>query len=148
MSRARAALGSAAVVLAVAAAWAAPTGDDEARKAAATFGHALVSGHAEALRPILPRKGKVQLTLGLLGPDVGAFGANQVEALFREFLAGGKVQSFVVTRYESDGRTSALAHGKAALVTKEGRSAHVDVHLALEPEDGRWVLREVKESAE
>jgi hypothetical protein len=123
-------------------------GDAEARSAATIFGRALTTGRPEALRPILPQRGKVRLSLIRLGPEEGAFGANQVEALFRDFLARGKITSFAIARCESDGKSSALAHGKAAIVDRDGRGAQIDVHLAFEPEDGRWVLREVKESAE
>jgi hypothetical protein len=141
------ALASLAVVLVSAAAAPVPQGDDGARLAAASFGRALVSGKADALRAVLPDKGKVRLTLLIMGPEDGAFGASQVEALFREFLAGGKVRSFVVTRCESDGHTGALAHAKASIVDHEGRTAEIGMHLWLEPEGNRWVLREVKESA-
>lgn len=122
--------------------------DDGARAAAATFGRALVAGSAEALRPILPERGRVRVTLGRLGPEEGMFGARQVEALFRDFLAKGKVASFDVTRCESDGRSSALAHGTAAIVDRDGRSGRIGLHLGLEQEAERWVLREVKETAE
>jgi hypothetical protein len=123
-------------------------GEAGARKAAATFGSALTSGRAEALRPILPQRGKVRLTLVRMGPEQGAFGAQQVEALFRDFLSGASVGAFSITRFESDGASSALAHGKAAITDRDGRSERIGVHLALAPEDGRWVLREVKESPE
>lgn len=140
----RAVLAGLALALASAA-----SGQDEAagREAAARFGRALTSGKAEALRPILPQKGKVRLTLARMGPEEGAFGAAQVEALFRDFLADGKVLSFVLTRFEGDGRGSALAHAKAKIVDRDGRTAEIGIHLWLEPEGGRWVLREVKESA-
>jgi len=144
----RVAISAFAILLAFTAHTGAAEGDAQARRATALFGSALTSGHADGLRPILPQRGKVRLTLVLLGPEEGAFGANQVEALFRDFLAGGKVSSFVVERFESDGASSALAHGKAAIVDRDGRKARIGVHLAFEPEDGRWVLREVKESAE
>lgn len=144
----RTAISAFAVALALGATAVAAEGDQGARQAAAVFGAALTGGHAEGLRPILPQRGKVRLTLIRLGPEEGAFGANQVEALFRDFLAGGKVTSFVIARFESDGASSALAHGKAAITDRDGRSARIGVHLALEPEDGRWVLREVKESTE
>ena len=61
--------------------------DDGARAAAQIFGRALVAGNAEALRAILPAQGKVHLTLTRLGPEEGNFGARQVEAVFRDFLA-------------------------------------------------------------
>jgi hypothetical protein len=144
----RAAISVFAVALALNATAVAAGGDDGARRAAAIFGSALTGGHADGLRPILPQRGKVRLTLVRMGPEEGAFGANQVEALFRDFLAGGKVRSFAITRFECDGASSALAHGKAAITDKDGRNARIGVYLVLEPEDGRWVLREVKESAE
>ena len=119
-----------------------------ARAAAATFGRALVAGSAEALRPILPERGRVHVTLSRLGPEEGLFGARQVEALFRDFLAKGKVDWFDVRRCESDGNRSALAHGTAAIVDRNGSSGRIGLHLALEREAERWVLREVKETAE
>ena len=121
---------------------------DEARSAANTFGNALVARSAEALRPILPQQGRVHLTLIRLGPEEGLFGARQVEAVFRDFLAGGKVVSFELTRCESDPKRSALAHGRATIVDRDGRGGSVGFHLGFEPEGGRWVLREVKETAE
>ena len=137
-----------ALVLACGAIRADGPGEAGARKAAAAFGAALTSGRAEALRPILPQRGKVRLTLVRMGPEQGAFGAQQVEALFRDFLAGASVGAFSLARFESDGTSSALAYGKAAITDRDGRSERVGLHLALAPEDGRWVLREVKESPE
>jgi len=144
----RAALSFLAVVSAIT--FASPTvdADDGARAAATAFGRALVAGNAQALRPVLPEHGKVHLTLLRLGPDEGSFGARQVEALFRDFLAKGKVSSFDVVRCESEGNRSALAHGTAAIVDRDGRSARIGLHLGFESEGERWVLREVKETDE
>ena len=137
-----------AVVFAVTVASHAYGADDGARAAAVTFGRALVSGNAQALRPILPEQGKVHLSLSRLGPDEGNFGARQVEALFRDFLATGRFSSFDVTRCESDGRRSALARGTAAITDRAGWSGRIGLHLGFESEGERWVLREVKETAE
>ena len=137
-----------AVVLVLAAMLTDVDAGDGARAAAMTFGRALVAGSAEALRPILPERGRVHLTLGRLGPEEGLFGARQVEALFRDFLAKGKVASFDVTRCESDGQNSALAHGTASITDRDGRSGRIGLHLGLEQEAERWVLREVKETPE
>jgi hypothetical protein len=144
----RAAPSGFAVVLALTATLTNVDADDRARAAAVTFGRALVAGSAEALRPILPERGRVHVTLGRLGPEEGLFGARQVEALFRDFLAKGKVTSFDVMRCEGDGRSSALAHGTAAIIDRDGRSGRIGLHLGLEQEAERWVLREVKETPE
>ena len=137
-----------AVVSALAATLYAAGGDDAAKAAATTFGRALVSRSAEGLRPILPERGRVHLTLSRLGPEEGLFGARQVEALFRDFLASGKVASFDIGRCETGEGRSALVHGKAAITDRDGRSGRVGLHLAFEREGERWVLREVKETAE
>lgn len=137
-----------AVVFALAATLAVADADDGAKAAAKTLGRALVAGSAEALRPILPQHGRVHLTLTRLGPEEGMFGARQVEALFRDFLASGKVVSFDIVRCESDERRSALVHGTAAITDRDGRSGRIGLHLGFEPEGERWVLREVKETAE
>ena len=144
----RAAVSGFAVVFTLTTTLAGAGADDGARAAATTFGRALVAGSAEALRPILPESGRVHLNLARLGPEEGLFGARQVEAVFRDFLAGGTIASFEVTRCESDGRGSALARGRAAITDRDGRSGRIGVHLGFDREGGRWVLREVKETAE
>jgi len=147
-SSVRAASSCLAVAVVLLLSLAAAEADDGARTAAQTFGRALVAGKAEALRPILPEHGKVHMTLSRLGPEEGSFGARQVEAVFRDFLAKGAVASFEVVRCENDGRRSALAHGRATITDRDGRSGRVGFHLGFEPEGERWVLREVKETAE
>jgi len=143
----RAASSCLAAVLTAAAFTSASAGDG-AREAAATFGLALVANKAAALMPILPQQGRVHVTLVRLGPEDGRFGANQVVALFRDVLATGKITSFEIVRCETDGSRSALAHAVASIVDRDGRSGRIGVHLAFEPENGRWVLREVKETVE
>lgn len=125
-----------------------PSGEEAARVVAEAFGRALTSGHANELRGVLPAYGKVHLVLLRLGPEEGFYGASQVEALFRDFLDSGSVGSFVVVRLESDGRSSTLVHARAQITDREGRPAKVSLHLALQPEESRWVVREVKETAE
>jgi len=144
----RAAATRLAVVVVLLLTWATAGADDGARAAAQTFGRALVAGKAEALRPILPEQGKVHISLSRLGPEEGSFGARQVEAVFRDVLAKGTVSSFEVVRCENDGRRSALAHGRATITDRDGRGGRVAFHLGFEPEGDRWVLREVKETAE
>lgn len=144
----RAAWSRLAVVVALTAALAAADADDGAREAATAFGRALLSGTAQALRPVLPDHGRVHLTLARLGPEEGSFGARQVEAVFLDFLARGKVDSFEVKRCEGDGRRSALTHATATITDRDGRSGRIGLYLRFESEGERWVLREVKETAE
>ena len=137
-----------AAVLLIAAASSFASAEDGAREAATTFGRALVSNKPSSLMPILPQQGRVHVTLVRLGPEDGRFGANQVVALFRDVLATGKFTSFEIVRCETDGSRSALAHATASIVDRDGRTGRIGVHLAFEPESGRWVLREVKETVE
>ena len=65
-----------------------------------------------------------------------------------DFLAVGEVKNFEVLRLEGGGDTTTLVQGRAVLVDRDGRPARVLLHLAFQPEGGRWVLREVKETSE
>jgi hypothetical protein len=118
------------------------------RDATAAFGRALTSSKAEALKPILPAKGKVHLALARLGPEEGMFAAGQVVAVFRDFLASGRVASFDVVSVDGDEHTGATAVARAAITDRDGRQAKVSIRLGFATEDGRWVLREVKETGE
>jgi hypothetical protein len=122
----------------------ATAGEKEARAAALAFGHALTSGDASGLRPVLPLRGKVQLRLQRLGPERGYFSAAQVQAVFGDFLAHGAVRSFEIARVECE-EPIALVHGQAVLVDPRGRAARVELHLSLRSENQQWVLREIRE---
>jgi hypothetical protein len=119
---------------------------DAAREAALQFGEALKSSDTTLLRAILPQQGRIRLNLQCLGPVEGFFSSGQAEALFREFLEQGSVRSFEVIDLELDSRSFAIARGRSHLTDREGRPARVDIHLAFQPEGGRWVLREVRET--
>jgi hypothetical protein len=121
-------------------------GKDAARAAVETFGRGLTGGDPSLVRPLLPDKGKVQLNLVRLGPERGSFSASQVEALLRDFLAQGSVQSFETTRVEHDPNGVALASARLDLTDKEGRDATVDLHLTFQPNGQQWVLREIRET--
>jgi hypothetical protein len=123
-------------------------GEEDARRSARLFGQALTSGQASVLRPILPANGKVHLAISHLVPEEGYFGASQVEALLADFLSQGSVRSFEVLRLESDGKTNALARGRAVLTDRQGRPVRLGIHLAFQTEDDRWVVREIKEIVE
>jgi len=119
-----------------------------ARDATAAFGRALTSSQASSLKPILPAKGKVHLALARLGPEEGMFAAGQVVAVFRDFLASGRVGSFDLVSVDGDERTGATGVARAAITDRDGRQATVSLRLGFASEDGRWVLREVKETGE
>lgn len=122
--------------------------DDDPRKAAESFGRALTTANPRSLRPLLPGKGKVRLELDRLGPQNGWYGGSQVEAIFGDFLAEGTVSSFEILRVDGDDRCYGLVRGRAILTDRGGRPARVVVHLSFELETERWVLREIKETAE
>lgn len=108
------------------------------------FGAALVQGNADGLRSLLPSEGKVRVHLVRLGPESGALRSGQLHAVLQDFLERGKVQTFTLQTIEHSGGL-ALASARLALVDEQGR-ADVRLHLSLEPEEQRWVVREIRES--
>ncbi len=119
---------------------------DEAQRAALGFARALQSADTRLLKPILPKRGKVQLRLVHLGPEKGYFSSSQVEALLRNFLDNGSAESFDIVRLECEPSRLAVVHGRASLIDSQGRSVEVGIHLVFQPEGDRWVLREIRES--
>ena len=124
------------------------TTKEDASSAARQFGSALTSGDASRLRPLLPKRGKVRVALTHIAETQGSYGSGQVEAIFREALGRSSVRSFEASRLESDGSSFALVTCRASVVDRQGRTAKVALHLSLQPEDGAWVVREIRESPE
>jgi len=120
--------------------------EEPARSAAAAFAQALREGDADALRQILPQRGKVQLRLTVLGPAEGPYGPGQVVAVLGDFLRRGTVESCDILRVERSPAGYSLVRLRARLTDRDGRPASVELQLALEPEDGKWVAREIRES--
>lgn len=112
------------------------------------FGAALTTGDLKQLRLVLPDQGRVRLKLAHFGPADGQFSAGQVEAIFKDFLANGSVQAFEIARIEGDNVNYGVVAGRASLTDRSGRSRRVTLLLSFQPEAGRWVLREVKETEE
>lgn len=124
----------------------APLGEPEARKAAVRFGQALMRDDSGSFESLLPRQGTVRVRLGCLGPEHGSFSAGQVEALLRDFLRHGAVRSFAIVRSEADDDRYALVHGAADVIDRDGAPHQIHLHLTFQPEDGRWILREIRET--
>jgi hypothetical protein len=119
---------------------------DEARDAALKIGESLKNSDLGTLRAFLPSQGKIRLNLGCLGPVEGFFSSSQVEALLGDFLRQGSIRSFDLLALEFDPQHYAMAHARASLTDRQGHPARVDIHLAFQPEQERWVLREIRET--
>jgi hypothetical protein len=112
------------------------------------FGKALMAGDATLVQPIMPASGKVKLKLQRLGPEEGSFSASQVTALLADFLEKGRVEAFTVTRVDHDPHGLALASARVSLMDKESRAASINLHLTFQTENDRWVVREIRETAQ
>ncbi len=122
-------------------------GESTAQAAVESFGQALVAREAGRLRQVLPTSGSIQLRLVRLGPAEGSFTAGQVETLLRDSFDRAAVRSFETVRIEDDPNGLALARVRLRLTDREGKEAAVELRLRLRAEDGRWVLREIRETA-
>ena len=118
----------------------------EPRETVDAFGAALVQGSADGLRAILPSEGKVRVRLVRLGPQDGALRSGQLHAILLDFLERGSVQSFKLQTIEHSS-TLALVSAEVGLIDAKGTRVKVRLHLSLEPENDRWVLREIRESS-
>ncbi len=118
----------------------------EARDAALKIGESLKNSDLSTLRDFLPAQGKVRLNLLCLGPIEGFFSSSQVEALLGDFLKEGSINTFDLLVMEFDPQRYAMAHSRASLTDRQGHPARVDIHLAFQPEEERWVLREIRET--
>ena len=125
----------------------ASTGEQQAKIAALKFGSALTRGDASALKAVLPAQGRVGLRLVRFGPEEGSYSAEQVEALFKDFLRQGEVRSFDLLRLQCATDQFTLVHARAGVNDREGRPREIDLHLTFRPEGDRWVLRESRETS-
>jgi hypothetical protein len=118
----------------------------EPRETVDAFGTALVQGNADGLLTLLPSQGKVRVRLVRLGPQDGALRSGQLHAILLDFLERGSVQSFKLQTIERSSKL-ALASADVGLIDAKGTRVRVRLYLSLEPEDDRWVLREIRESS-
>ena len=123
-----------------------PAVESAAREAVDRFAAALEAEDSSRLRQVLPRRGSVQLHLVRLGLEAGSFTSDQVETLFRDVFDRTTVRSVETLRLEHDPRGLALARARLRVTDRDGREASVELRLGLREEDGRWVLREIRES--
>jgi hypothetical protein len=121
-------------------------GEEEAASAARRFGRALTDADPSALKPLLPRQGKVRVRLDCLGPAQGSLSAAQLTAMIQDFLRRGAVRSFEVVRTEVEADRFALVQGLASVLDREGRRHALRLDLTFQPEGGSWILREMRES--
>ena len=121
-------------------------GDEEAKTAALTFGRALTVADTTRLNPILPERGKIRLRLTGFGPAAGSYGADQVAAIFKNFLREGAVRSFDLLRLECASEQFAFVHARTRTIDRDGRPVDVDLHLTFQPEGNHWGLREIRET--
>jgi hypothetical protein len=102
--------------------------------------------HLTQLR-VLPDQGRVRLKLLHLGPEEGSYSPDQVEALFNNFLLEGEVRSFDLVRMNCSDDQFALVDARVQLIDREGRPQRSGLHITFQPEQARWVLREIRESS-
>ena len=119
--------------------------EEQARRAAEAFGRALVAGDTSALRPVLPARGKVRMRIADLAEE-GSFSASQAEALLRDLLRQGPLESFDLLRVDCTPARHAMARARARVAWRDSRGTDVFFHLMFQPEDGHWVLREIRET--
>lgn len=122
-------------------------GEEQAKTSALRMGQALTTGDVSRLDSILPQRGKIRIRLTRFGPAAGSYSADQVAAVFRNFLREGSVRAFDLLRLECASAQFAFARVRTRITDRDGRPAETDLHLTFEPEGDHWVLREIRETS-
>ena len=124
----------------------AATGGEEAGQVAERFARVLNDRRPADLQEILPRSGKILISIPDAGRTAGYYGNSQVEALFTGYLAGTTFRDCRIDHIEVQDGSYARIDLTANRTGPDGEPAAVVYRLALQPEQGRWVLREIRES--
>jgi hypothetical protein len=124
----------------------AETGRKEAGEVADRFAQALKAGEPEAIQTLLPRSGKILVSIPETGNGAGYFGKSQVAALFGRYLAEFNFSDCRIDHIEIQDSSYARVDLTANRTGPGDAVSAVVFRLALQPEQGRWVLREIRES--
>jgi hypothetical protein len=124
----------------------AETGRAGVDQAAARFAQAICSGNPDALHAILPQSGKILVSIPDAGHGAGYYGSSQVEALFGGYLAEYGYLECRIDHLELQDSSYARIDIIARRSGSGADRSPVVFRLALQPEQGLWVLREIRES--
>ncbi|MBD3869027.1 MAG: hypothetical protein IFK94_12965 [Acidobacteria bacterium] len=124
----------------------AETGRKEAGQAAERFARALSTGESEALQALLPQSGKILVSISDIGQGAGYFGRSQVEALFSGYLAEFDFSDCRIDHIEVQESSYSRIDLTANRTGPGDAVSAVVFRLAFQPEQDRWVLREIRES--
>lgn len=123
-------------------------GRDEAGQAAERFARTLRAGEPSELHAILPKDGKILVSMAETGSGAGYYGASQVEALFGSYLAGHRFRECRIDHFEIQEPSYARVDLTAVRDGPDDERVTVFFRLALHLEQERWVLREIRESTQ
>ena len=121
-------------------------GEKEARGAGQLFTDVLTSGEPARLDPILPVSGKIMVSLAGENTGAGNFGVSQARALLQAWLKNGTGKDGKVLHVEVRDNRYARVELSIRRSVHGGAEQAVRFRLGLQPENGRWVLREIRES--
>ena len=125
----------------------AKAGPDDARQAAEQFVQALTTGKPEALQKILPRSGKILVAIRSTRQTAGNFSRSQVEVIFNRYLSEFSFRDCRIDHIEVQESSYSRIDLTANRSGPGDTLAPVLFRLAMQSEEGHWVLREIRESS-
>ncbi|MFQ5767842.1 MAG: hypothetical protein ACE5ID_07660 [Acidobacteriota bacterium] len=110
-----------------------------------TIQSAFRRGEASRLRSLLPREGRIYLSVPSLTSGRGYFSAGQCESILAEAFRRHPPQDFRTDppQQEEDGRATLQGHMK--VTGRRGKTVSLILHFLLSQEDEVWYLREIRE---
>lgn len=121
-------------------------GEKEARGAGQLFADVLTTGQPARLDPILPASGKIMVSLAGRNAGTGYFGVSQAKALLQTWLENGTGKDGKILHVEVQDDSYARVELSIRRTVHGGAEQSARFRLGLQPENGRWVLREIRET--
>ncbi len=130
----------------------ASTDQTGARESADVFIQAVLSGKPARLAPVLPEGGKILVSLrtpanGKSSRAESAYlGVSQTRAVLKDLLSGDTLSDGRIQRIDCSENSYAQVEISFRRTPSSGLGPTVRIRLGLQPEKGRWVLREIRET--
>jgi len=123
--------------------------DSQVKAAMDLISRAFRTGNAELLASVLPREGKVFLSLTSVGNEAGYYGRGQIYFIFQRIFSLQKTVHFAMKTHgagKPDGAGQVYCIGVWSYSREDGRDGETMIHFVLSMRKDRSFLAQIREA--